>query len=259
MAKVVELVVPDMHNNLKVYDSLDALVDKEVSKVFLVGDLKDVINYDSIKKLVEKVGPEKLKDESVFDSIFATESKSDYDKHEVAIKKIKDSKKVKFYGVPGNHDTVFIKDFVPSVDWLVYSQSLKGEKIYGAFGCREDVGELSEGFNGPGLRYVPFIDDDYTDLKKSEVYKNLKDAQIDLLVTHCGPNGASRQDIKYKGGLGVTELAKKKCVIYSGHDHKGIIYREKSGALIIRPGINYVAKVYRDGNDVSKVTMHKVM
>jgi len=50
MAKAVELIVPDVHNNLKVYSTLESLVDKEISKVFLVGDLRDKIDYSFIQK-----------------------------------------------------------------------------------------------------------------------------------------------------------------------------------------------------------------
>jgi len=131
---------------------------------------------------------------------------------------------------------------------------LRKEKIVG--GCITQV--FSPDWNGPDLKYIPFYDDHKTDLKQSKIYNEYKDADVDLYVVHAGPNGPSREKIEYEEGLGLTELAKKKCVIYSGHDHRGIIYREKSGTLIIRPGMNHIAKVYRDGKDVSKVILYKV-
>lgn len=305
-SKVVqEIVVPDVHNNYRIYNRLDRIIDKETSRVVLVGDLRDQIDMHFIKKnsppelksafakmdasqaklsdIVKEHGSmdgfleamragklskphEKVVNDyvqsmnaldAVQDDLFAKESAVDYDTHEKHLSDIaKKHKHVHLVGVPGNHDTVFIKEQVKSVDWLVYSQSLENEKVVGGFVCRENVGELQPGFNGPNLKYVPFMDDDYDNLEQSQLWQDWKDVHTDLFIVHCGPNGKSR---KFKGGLGITKLAEKqKCVIYSGHDHDGIIYREKNGTLIIRPGTKHMAKVWRDGNEVVRIQMYRI-
>jgi len=197
--------------------------------------------------------------EEVADECYAKESAVDYDRHEAEIAKVrKKVPTVLFHGVPGNHDTRFIEKQVNSVQWLVYDQQLQNKGIIGAFVCRENVGETNPRFNGPNLKYVPFKDDDYDDLANSELYGDWKDTRIDLMVAHCGGNwGESR---KHKGGLGITQLGKEQgFVCYSGHDHDGIVYRDpESKVLVIRPGVNHIAKVFRNGKDVERILMYRV-
>ncbi|HLF54275.1 MAG TPA: hypothetical protein VI612_00965 [Candidatus Nanoarchaeia archaeon] len=202
--------------------------------------------------------------EGIEAAVFQKESGIDYAKHEELAKKIKEKHKhVELHGVPGNHDTIFIKDHVPSIDWLVYSQSLQEKGIVGAFVCREEVGETNPMFNGPNLKYVPIVDDDYNDISQSQLYQEWHDVPINLMVTHSGGNwGTAHQDrrSKYKTGLGITKLGEEKgFVCYEGHIHEGLIYRDpKTKVLVIRPGTKHVAKVWRQGNEVKKIQMYRV-
>ncbi len=219
---------------------------------------------DAEKTVVQKYNEGVKALEGIEASVFAQESGIDYAKHEEHIKRILGKHKhVKLHGVPGNHDTIFIKDHIPSIDWLVYSQSLQEEGITGAFVCREDVGETNPMFNGPNLKYVPMVDDDYNDISQSQLYQEWRGVPINLMVTHSGGNwGTAHRDknAKYKTGLGITKLGEEQgFVCYEGHIHEGLIYRDpKTKVLVIRPGTKHVAKVWRQGKTVKKIQMYRV-
>ena len=159
-----------------------------------------------------------------------------------------------FLVVPGNHDTRFIEQQMSSVDWLVYSQSLADERIVGACASLE----LSPKYNGPELRYVPVIDDNYEDENESQLYKDWHDKKIDLMVTHAGGNWSDSRP--RRGGKGITMLGEENgFVCYEGHEHGGHVYRDPvSNVLVIRPGTNHIAKVWRRGKDVIRIEMYRI-
>ncbi|MBI4146314.1 hypothetical protein HY489_03175 [Candidatus Woesearchaeota archaeon] len=47
-----EIVVPDVHNNWEMYRRLARIIDKKTTRVFLVGDLRNRINYEGLDALV---------------------------------------------------------------------------------------------------------------------------------------------------------------------------------------------------------------
>ncbi|RJQ21817.1 hypothetical protein C4580_01490 [Candidatus Woesearchaeota archaeon] len=314
--KVVEVIVPDVHNNWEIYRRLMRVLDADsrIARVFLMGDLRpnEAIYYDkvaefakgagaakafeklkgaekSLQRLIERFGEEGFNDALVngtlgqserkvlseYDSavsalnvigrdIYAKESALDYDKHEVELSAIKKKHgRVQLFGTPGNHDTVFIKDRVKSVSWLPYDQTLESEGIIGALVCREKFGEMHQQFNGPNLAYAPLGpegDDDYDDLAKSRLYQEYSGVPLDLIVSHCGGHWGKVRG-SYRGGLGITKLGEENqgLVNYAGHDHSGIVYRDpKTKVLVIRPGVNYIAKVFREGKNVSEIWMYRV-
>src|SRR3989338_5252619 len=203
--------------------------------------------------------------EQLDDALFEKEVKPDYDKHEAGVKKILAANpKVKCYGVPGNHDTIFVRSQVPSIEWLTGNNVLEDERVFGAYGLTTKFDELQPAFNGPELKYLPAdIDDDYDDIGKSEFYKERTGQPIDLLLTH---NGGEWGDLKKqkripgRAGKGITQLGKENgFVVYEGHIHSGLIYHdEESGVLIIRPGVLHVAKVFRDGKNVERIELYQI-
>lgn len=312
---IQEILVPDIHNNWHFYNRLARIIDSKTKRVFLIGDLRNQIDYDALKKFIprdassayvkfqqiqkqlsgligKKYGgstddffealqsgqvPQELALfdtykktakllETIDEDAFAKESAVDYDVHEKHVKNIqKSNPSVKFFGVPGNHDTVFMKGQVKSVDWLTYSQSLEAEGIVGALACRENYNEMNPQFNGPNLKYAPMGpegDDDYDDLQNSKVYQDWTGIPLDLMVTHNeGDWGKCKEGIPREWtGKGVTKLGEENgFVCYSGHNHKGMIYRDpKSKVLVIRPGIHYIAKIERAGKKVHKIQLYRV-
>ncbi|RMD57978.1 hypothetical protein D6825_02325 [Candidatus Woesearchaeota archaeon] len=314
MAIVEEIIVPDVHMRCKdVYSALKGLITKDTDRVFLVGDLKNDINYSRIEELLPEgakrltsdlietakglesiikseyggssqelirslqdgSAPPSVKDaferhasilkelSDVEDGVFAKESYEDYRVHEEWLSAIRKEYGVSIYGVPGNHDTSFLSSQVESVDWLIPGQSLREEGIIGAFGCHpENGGEVNPAFNGPNLKYAPPIDDSLS-LDESPVYDSFKDSDVDLIVTHSGPDiGPLRESKngKIPAMAGLTALVKEKGpVVYEGHMHGGIVYKcPDSGAHIIRPGVNHIARVKRDGNKLLRVELYKI-
>lgn len=211
------------------------------------------------KKLVKAHGEALAKIEAT-DDAFRKESLLDYGEHQKRIKRVaKKYAGVEHYGVPGNHDTAFIYEQVDAVNWLTKEQKLAAEGVIGALVCREKFGEMNDQFNGPGLRYAPAIDDDYDDLSKSKIYQENKGKPLDLIVSHCGGHWGKAR--RFKGGLGITKLGEENpgMVNYAGHDHDMIVYRDpKTKVLTIRPGTNYVAKVYREGKDVKLIEFYRI-
>lgn len=271
MATLEEIVVPDIHNNWKFYEMINKVAKSTTKRVILVGDLREEIDQQRLKSFIDpasiKEGKIALDDPAIV-TAFAKESEHDYAQHEKHIKKILEKHShLKFYGVPGNHDTIFLPDQTPSVDWLLYSQSLRDEKVAGAFVCSPEEGSMHPQWNGPGLVYGPLppgaYDDDVKDATKSKLYTGWHGKPLDLIVTHCGPALGSAHGEKgrsYPTGAGITKLAQETgCIVYEGHLHGGVIYRDaKSGALIIRPGVHHIAEVHRDGKNAKKITLYRV-
>ncbi len=203
--------------------------------------------------------------EQISDDLFEKEAKPDHEKHEAGVRKIiENNPNIKCYGVPGNHDVVFVRTQVPSIEWLVENNVLEDERIIGAFGLTPKLHELQPAFNGPNLKYLPApIDDDYDDINNSEIYAERRGTPIDLLLTH---NGGEWGDLKAqkripgRAGKGITQLGKEQgFVVYEGHIHSGVVFSDpESNVLVIRPGVRHIAKVVRDGKNVERIEMYMI-
>lgn len=307
---VVEVVVPDVHrdatnfNKPSAYDALARVLDDGVTRVFLVGDLREKVNQSIVERLypanmLEKViraqqawipvfqehyqgsidvfknamqqgnVPEehvKLHNafagisqeyESLKDKAMIEESKEDYQWHEKKVKEIRAMfPNIPLFGVEGNHDTKYVRHHVKSVDWLRVSQSLANQGIIGSMCCHpENGGEMNANFNGPEPSTWPELDDHPSDHKQSPLYNHFKDYDVQLVVTHSGPDVGPVHE-PYPASAGITQLVKdKKPVVYEGHIHKGIIYWSPDTGWIIRPGTKHVAKVWRKANNIEKIQL----
>lgn len=201
---------------------------------------------------------------------YTKEAKADYEWNNERIKELKSHAKKSFgrsidaLGVLGNHDTVFGWNFMPEVEWLDRSHSRLNQGIVGTLGCHPDNGgEMRPEFNGPELQYAPPMRDTLK-LEDSEFYSELKDVDgIELILAHSGPDiGAARGEHgrKIPAMAGLTQLKKDTgAITVDGHLHGSYIGWSKDSGWDIRPGRGYVAKLVREGKNLKRVDLYKVL
>ena len=197
------------------------------------------------------------------------ESAIRYAKHNKHVVRLKEEFDVEVYGIVGNRDPIWAKEMLPALTIMFREdQPLEEEGIIGAASTFEywpDGAPEPYSITWPNSEYY---DDSPNDENDSFVWKEYKDKDLDLIVTHKGGNyGRSMEGIRKMNGaqsvtgIGIDKLGRKnRCVEYSGHIDSTYIYRDpESNVLTIRPGRNYHMVVHRDGKDVEKIEVYRII
>lgn len=292
MAK--EVVVGDIHDDLRVFKSLDTILanEKDVKKVFLVGDISDGFNdkdleakmrdvqKDPAKKKIlheqmmiagalqeKQEEQEEITDEEIqayqavsalaqgiYQDLLGKEAEARYKKLNDAAVKVGKKHKLPINAVAGNHDDVMIYKNMPGVKFLDQQPHLAEERIIGARRSTEGTHQHQK---TQGTMQLPA--DDHTVLEVSPVYTRYAPLPIDLIVTHKSSmlGELAKKDMMPTGN-GLPALAtKNRCVEYCGHFHQGWVYRDpKTGVLSINPGTKHMMVVSRDGKKVDRIRIY---
>ena len=293
---VREALVGDIHDNLKVFSSLEAILAKDkVDRIMYAGDFSDGIDPRRLMAIMSEArndpaaagviaeheavikdlrakyetpaATQKMTEEEqnkfvetkmkVDELLVPYEASERYAPINDAIGRVNKKLNVKSYGVAGNHDDVFIYQHLKNVDLIDNSQSLAGEKVVGA---RRSL-EGCEGHSDTHGRFFIQPDDD-DNLDNSHVYQAFKDKPIELLLTHksCTVGELAKRDLMPRG-KGLAALAKKNGFVeYCGHFHgnpEGWVYRDpETKVLSLNPGTSHMMVVSRKGKKVQNVKIY---
>lgn len=258
---------------LQVHDLVQKHGEDVFSQLNVEDEQKEVLKqeYETNKETLAKVSS---KFQKVNEALQTLEEK--ITKHISGADKVIGEINSTFYMVRGNHDidSVYSMKNVHFLD-KTSSIDIKGIKIAGAPNTNERIPQLADGFY-KALEIDIFDKDAFVKEKGEEVYqklledlpiaKRLKNAEIDILVTHKGLHemaigtGRNGEPVNYGYGRALEKIVKKKkpSVILGGHIHGRGYIVQKRGYQGIRSSDQraYTLHVDTETKKVSKIDVY---